>query len=281
MRFEVENNADIGMAQFQLLQDALVALGTTGPNQALQGTSGNISGKAKQLDQAGGAVQIGALFDQIRHLQKRIARASWNRIKQFWTAETWIRVTDDEQKLKFVGLNVPVSAGEQQVEQLNSLGLAPEEMQYAVAQIAMNPMSQVPVAKKNDVARMDVDIVIEESPDVVTVQEEQFRMLIELAKSGAVVLPPDVLIEASGLRNKQKLLEKIKGGGELTPEQQEEQAEARQMQKADAQARVDEQVAKADKTQAEAEKVKVDTAVTLANAADAPSLMSEQQEPQQ
>jgi hypothetical protein len=115
----------------------------------------------------------------------------------------------------------------------------------------------------------------------VTVQEEQFRMLIELAKSGAVVLPPDVLIEASGLRNKQKLLEKIKGGGELTPEQQAEQDEARQMQKADAQARVDEQVAKADKTQAEAEKVKVDTAVTLANAADAPSLMGEQQEPQQ
>jgi hypothetical protein len=124
----------------------------------------------------------------------------------------------------------------------------------------------MPVAKKNDVAKMTVDIIIEESPDTVTIQQEQFGMLVELAKSGAVVLPPDVLIEASGLRNKKALIEKLKGGGDLSPEQQKAQAEAQQLAQAGAQAEVAKKVADAEKVQAETQKTTVETAVMAANA---------------
>ena len=197
-RFDIESSVDIGMSQFQLLTDAIQALGTTGPNAALQGMSGSISGKAKQLDQEGGSVQIGALFDQIRHLQKRTARKCWSRVKQFWTEETWIRVTDDEQKVKFVGLNVPIANGELQAEQLRQL--PPEQKMAAVQQLAQDPMSQLHSGKRrNDVAEMNVDIIIDESPDAVTLQSEQFAELVKLASAG-VVFPPEAYIAASGLQ---------------------------------------------------------------------------------
>ena len=266
MTLNVENNADIGMAQFQLLQDALSALAMTGPNAAMQGNSGDISGRAKQVDAEGGSIQVGALFDQIRHFQKRVARATWSRIKQFWTAETWVRVTDDEQKLKFVGLNVPVTAGEAQVEQLKGMGLAPEEMQAAIAEIAKDPMSRVPVKRKNDVAEMHVDIIIEEAPDTITLAQEQFTELVNLAKAN-VVFPPEAYIEASALRNKQRLLEMIKGGGEMTPEQQAEAQAANEMKRAMAESEVRQRAAEASKTEAEAQKTTVETAVMIDQAA--------------
>lgn len=266
MRFDVEASTDIGMSQFNLLQDAIQSLSTTGPNAALQGQSGDISGRAKQLDQEGGAIQIGALFDQIRHFQKRIARATWNRVRQFWDEETWIRVTDDEQKLKFVGLNVPVTLGEQKMQELMSLGASPEEAQQAAAAIARNPSMRQVVFRKNDVAQMHVDVIIEEAPDTVTLQQEQFAELVQLSQAN-VIFPPEVYIEASGLRNKQRLLELIKGGAELTPEQQAEQEQAKRMQQLAVESDVRKKVADADKAEADARKTTVETAVSISNAA--------------
>src|SRR5688572_31103032 len=112
MRFEVERNLDLSAAHFQLLQEAKQALSSTGPNEALLGQSGAISGRAKELDQQGGTLQIGVLFDAIRDFQLRVARAVWNRIRQYWDSEMWIRVTDDERGLRFVPINRPLTKGD-------------------------------------------------------------------------------------------------------------------------------------------------------------------------
>ena len=155
MRLDVDTNVDIGMPQFQLLADTMNALSSVGPNDALRGTSGSLSGKAKQLDQEGGSVQLGALFDQIRQLQKRTARKCWNRVKQFWTEETWVRVTDDEQKLKFVGLNVPIQNGELAAQKLAGSGLPPEEIAGEGAADRAGPDVAVPVGTKAQRRRGD------------------------------------------------------------------------------------------------------------------------------
>ena len=266
MRFDVETSTDIGMAQFQLLQDAIQALATTGPNAALTGTSGDISGRAKQVDQEGGAIQIGPMFDLIRHFQTRVARMTWNRVRQFWTEETWIRVTDDEDKLKFVGFNIDVTAGEQAMQQLAAKGLPPDQLEAAAHELAQDPMSRVPVSRKNNVAEMDVDIIIEEAPDTVTLQQEQFAELVALSKAN-VIFPPEVYIEASGLRNKPKLLELLKGGKDMTPEQQAEAAKVKQLQELMAVTTARQGVAEADKTEAEARQTTVETAIMIDQAA--------------
>ena len=266
MRFEIQPNVDIGMAQFQLHTSAMNALATTGPNEALQGNSGNISGRAKQLDQEGGALQVSVLFDQIRHFQKRVARKTWNRIKQFWTEETWVRVTDDEEKLKFVGFNVPVTYGEDAVQQMQQMGMAPEQLQQMIPRIAMDPQSRAVARRKNDPAEMNVDVIIEEMPDVVTLQQEQFGELVNLAGAG-VVFPPEVYIEASSLRNKQRLTEMLKGGAQGSPEEQAAAQEAQALQKAMAEAQVRKEVAGADKAEADAMQTNVETAVMIDSAA--------------
>jgi hypothetical protein len=121
------------------------------------------------------------------------------------------------------------------------------------------------VAKKNDVAAIDVDIIIEEMPDVVTIQQEQFAELVSLANA-QVIFPPEVYVEASGLRNKQRLLEMLKGGGEMTPEQQAAQQEQQQMQKMAADLELRAKAAQVQKDEATANKTVVETAVMAADA---------------
>lgn len=218
-KFEVERNLDLSAAHFQLLQEAKQALSTTGPNEALLGQSGSISGRAKELDQQGGALQIGVLFDAIRDWQLRVSHAVWHRIRQYWDQEMWIRVTDDEKGFKFVAINQPIRYGEIEAEKLK--GLPPEQIQAGVARIAQHPMAQQQALDpsgapmlRNEVAKLDVDIILDEAPDVITIQSEEFAKLADLAGTGVVPIPPDVLIEASQLRNKKALLDKLSGAND-------------------------------------------------------------------
>jgi hypothetical protein len=212
MRFEIERNLELSAGHFQLLQQAENALSVTGPNAALQGNSGAISGRAKQLDQEGGAIAIGVLFDTLKHFKKRVARAVWNRIRQYWDEEMMIRVTDSEHGIKFVTLNRKTTAGEVAAKRLKAQQIPEEQKVQALAGIAADPDSMQPEIE-NSVADLDVDIVIDESPDVVTLQAEEFEQLAQLAGTGAVPIPPDALIEASGLRaaTKKRVMDILKG----------------------------------------------------------------------
>jgi hypothetical protein len=144
-------------------------------------------------------------------------------------------------------------------EQIGRQQIPPEQKQMMVEQIAMDPASRQPILQ-NNVAELDVDIVIDESPDTITIQQEQFEQLVNLASAG-VVFPPDVYIEASGLRNKDKLLGRLRGADD--PQVQEQQdAARRQMQ-------LDEDKKQADirVSNAKANKYEVDAAVDLTEAA--------------
>lgn len=270
MDFEIVRNLDLSAAHFQLLQQAEMALAATGPNAALLGQSGSISGRAKELDQQGGSIQVGVLFDAIRDWQLRIARAVWNRIRQYWDQEMMIRVTDSEYGLKFVTINQPVLQGELQAEQLKAQGLPPDELQAAVMQIAQDPMAQIPVVEngkqklRNAVAGLDVDIIIEEAPDTITVQAEEFAKLTELATAG-IPIPPDVLIEASQLRNKKQILDRMKGAddpqAQAMAQLQQRMAEMEAMLK---EAQVRAENAKAAKDEAAVVESQIDAAVKVA-----------------
>jgi len=78
----------------------------------------------------------------------------------------------------------------------------------------------------NVLADMDVDIIIDEAPDTVTLQQEQFGVLAELAKSG-IQIPPQALIEASALSSttKRKVMDAMSGklpdGTEIPPQVQQ------------------------------------------------------------
>ena len=235
----VEDNLDLAQGQFNLLQYTDAQLSQTGPNAALSGQSpGSASGRAKELDQASGALPLQPVFDAIDAIEIRIYRKMWLCIRQFWTDEKWIRVTDDERKLKFVSLNQPETYGDRAAEQLKTAQMPPEEKQAALQQIAQDPQMRQPIigqdgkpVRRNDVAKMDIDIIISRSADTVNIQAEQFEIIAGLAEKRPEV-PFSVIIEASQLRAdmKRRILDALPGGGD--PAAQQAQAAMQQVQAA-------------------------------------------------
>lgn len=191
---KIERNIELATAQFQLLQESKNEIDLRGPNATMMGEkaqgSSSASGKAIIASQQGGMMEIGELLDNLRDLDLRVFRKVWYRIRQFWTAQKWIRVTDDERNVKWVVMNMP-----------------PEHLQMMAAQ---NPqLAQSISGYVSNVAELECDIIISDAPDAVTPALEQWESIVELAKAG-VPIPPDVLIEAApNLKNKERLLEKL------------------------------------------------------------------------
>ena len=140
----------------------------------------------------------------------------WNRISQFWTEERWIRVTDDENNLRWVSLNHPVTAAEMAQEMVDSGQPVPPELERIVM---VSP--QHVVRTTNPVAELDVDIIMQDAPDSVNIQSEQFEMLVEMWTKAPDRIPLEMVVEASSLRNKSKLIEAIKAPQQPNPQQQE------------------------------------------------------------
>lgn len=229
--FGIIPTTDMQAAQFNLLQEAKSEIDAVGVNAALSGNeSRNMSGRALMARSEQGLNELGPVFDAFKQWQLDVYRKVWNRVRQFWTAEKWIRVTDDEKNVKFVGLNTPMTLGEQLLAEMKREGREiTQEMEF---QAANDPRMQMIVGTKNNVANLDVDLVIDDVPASASLQGEQFDALAKIAPNAAAMPPQlfEALIEASSLRNKEKILQKLKGEEKQLPPEVQQQME--QMQQA-------------------------------------------------
>lgn len=258
-RFEIAQNNDLALGQFQLLQHAMQEMDGMGPNASMTGKSDSTeSGRAIQAQQQGGFIELTPLMDNLKDWDIRVYRMVWNRVQQFWTDERWVRVTDDERNVKFVGLNRPVTAGELFFQELEERGVDPAEIEQRRELLQGDPRLEQVVRIENSPASMDMDIVIEDVPDTVTIQAEQFGQLVALVQAG-IPFPPEVLIEASQLRNKDKLLESIRGGGD--------DPAAAQIRQAMLSLEIAEKESDIEKTQAETIKIRSETQTGALDAA--------------
>jgi hypothetical protein len=206
---EVLPMGDMAAAQFQLLAEAKSEIDGVGVNAALSGTETRVmSGRALEARSNAGSAEMRPIMDVHAHFKRRIYRAIWSRIRQYWTEEKWVRVTDEQKNSKFVGLNKPVTMLEMIVKRAKESGqeLSPQDMQGLQADPSMGQV----VSRENAPADLDVDIILDEVPDFAALQSEQFAELSDLAKAG-MPIPPEAIIEASSLRNKDKILKMMKG----------------------------------------------------------------------
>jgi len=217
---------DMAQGQQLLLQQATAEMQAAGPNAAMAGKDPRQqSGRAIQAQQQGGSIEVGPINDGLRQWSQMVYEAVWMRVRQFWTGERWIRVTDDERNVRYVGLNRKVTLGDALSE------MPPEQAQQVAQRMQLqpdDPRLQEVLRVDNDISGLDVDIVIEETPDTATIQSEQFQMLVELAQAG-VGIPPKALVQASSIRNKDAILDEMEKGNQLPPQVQEQ---LQQMQQA-------------------------------------------------
>ena len=188
MEFEVLKTGDMAQAQFKLLEEAKLEIDHIGYSAAASGKEErSMSGVALKSREIAAQTELAPMFDVLKHIDIRVYRKIWNRIRQYWKAEKWVRVTDDPSTVRFVALNYKDPATGQM---------------------------------QNQVEQLDVDIVIDDAPDSVTVQQEEFTALSEMVKSG-IPIPPAAIVEASSLKNKDRILQEMRQGMALPPEIQE------------------------------------------------------------
>jgi hypothetical protein len=204
--FEVVPMNDMVSSQFALLQESKESISDMGATEALQGATDGESGRAVLAKQQGAMQAITPLNDKLSRFTRRVYEAVWLRIRQFWTDERWIRVTDDERNVRFVALNRPVRV----MDQLQAM---PQEQ---VEQVAMrygltpnDPRLMQQVGVENAIPQLEVDIILEEVPDTVTLAAETFEQIVNIDAARGGVLPMEMIIEASPLQHKvkQKILD--------------------------------------------------------------------------
>jgi hypothetical protein len=229
--FEFHTQSEMAEGNFKLLVEAQNSIDLKGPNATMLGDkaqgSAAASGKAIIASQQGGMVSLGDLTDNLRHLDLRVFRAIWNRIRQYWRAEKWIRITDDERNVKWVALNV-----------------SPMKLQMIAAR---DPeMVQRMSGAVGNVAELDCDIIIDEGPDNLTPQLEQFQALVELKKMDAQnQIPFKAIVEAiPNLKNRQRFLAHMEEAEQR--QQQQPQAPPPELIKAEIDGRVKIQTAELD-----------------------------------
>lgn len=223
-QIEELGDRQLAPAHLELLRDAKDEMRRQSPTPGIVGRSGSSqSGRAILAEQQAGMTEQAPLLAQFDDWTLRVYRGFWDCIKQFWTQPKWVRVTDDEQAPRFVGLNVPQPV------------VDPMTGQPQIDPTTGQPVQQV----QNSPADIDVDIVIDSTPDTAVIQEEQFQRLAELVQAG-MPIPPDVLIEASSLPKKRLLLDKLKQAQEQAS-QQPNQAMQADMQKAQMQTQAKQQ----------------------------------------
>ena len=255
---EVLGTADMLMGNLNLMQDAREHIHRVGANSAMAGKdTGGQSGKAIALQQMGGMTEAADFLDCIRRLSLEVYRSVWARIRQSWPAERWIRVTDDEKNVRFVGLNRPVTALQMLAQQMgvsaDNAQDAPPEVQQQLALIAQDPRAQMVVAIENNVTELDVDILVDEGVDTPTIQAEQFDIVAKMLPGAPPNIQPvlwEALIRNSAFRDKDKVLEVLAS----PPDPMMQQMQAMQMQMA------------AQAAQADIEKTKSETVENLAQA---------------
>lgn len=165
--------------QIKFLEEAKNEIENFGPNPALIGQGiENKSGRAIALLQQAGMAELGPYILAYRGWKIRVYRALWCAVQKNWTAERWIRVTDDDQVAQFIQLN----------------GLQ------------RDPQTGMPVMV-NQLGSLDVDIILDEGADSMNLMADAYDILSVLAGKGANV-PPQVLIELSPLNGaiKKKVL---------------------------------------------------------------------------
>lgn len=212
---DIVQTSDMAAGQAQLLAEAKAELERFGPAPGVLGRqSADSSGRAQLVRQQAGLVELAPVLAGIEDMELRVYRLMWERERQYWTEPKWIRVTDDIGAPKFLQVNEPIMGPPQVVMD---------------PQTGMATLQPTVVGYKNRPADMDMDIIIDATPDTANIQAEQFAELVKLAGVyGPQEVPFADLLEASNLPKKRELIEKRDARQKEASEGQAPQQQAQQ-----------------------------------------------------
>ena len=214
----VDNSSKFQM-DTNLLAEAKSEIERLGANGSTVGRGDANSGRQDLIRQQAGLAELANLFSGLEDLERRTYKQVWARIRQFWTQPKMIRVTDIDASqdaganvMKFIQVNEPVWGLPMPVIDPQT---GQPKFDPITRQIVLEPQFQ---GYKNSVAQIDVDIIIDSTPDTANVQQEQYAMLVDLARVGGLgPNPGPMLLQASSLPRKREIMEQLKSAQQQPP----------------------------------------------------------------
>lgn len=193
------NDLQAHMALLQHATSEIDSFANINPALMTQDGKDEHSGVAINLLQKAGIAEIGAFLRNYRAWKIRVYRAIWNTIQTTWQAERWIRVTDNDGVKQFLAVN--------------KLGL---------------DQSGQPVIT-NAVGSLDVDIILDEGPDVANMMQDAWEVLSQMPPG---TVPPDILIELMPLPSsvKKSILEKMQQAAQAAAQNPDPKTKSQLMQ---------------------------------------------------
>lgn len=164
---KIDNNAEQVVAAGNLMEVAANEIENFGPNTATAMGMGdsNKSGRAIALLQQAAISELGLFIVRVRAMKKRVYTLTWEAVRKYWTTPRFIRITDDEDEVAFLGINQP---------RVNEFGFQ--------------------VGTENPIGKVMVDFVLDEGPDTVTLRQDAQMALSQALGSAGQALPPKAQI---------------------------------------------------------------------------------------
>lgn len=246
-RFEIRSQQAEMQGQAELLQESKGEIDNFGPTPALLGAGpGSASGRAQAMQQQAGIAQLGPYFRRFKGWKIRVYRDDWLDVQQFWTAPRSIRVAGEDE-FQFIDVNQMVMTAEG-------------------PRIA------------NAIGELDLDIVMDEGPDTVTLNEDTMQVIDSMIQKGLIAGPGalPVVAEVMNLAPSVKAaLLKANQPPQPDPQAQQLQQAAQQLEMRAAAGKIALTEAQVGKTQAETERAHADAGHKVAQAQNADSLADE------
>lgn len=173
----IVRNSDLAASQFSIMEqagrDIHDVMGVY--DEALGKPSNAVSGLAIQQRQMASTMNQMFAFDALRRTKKQLGLMVLSLIREVFTAEMTIQITDNLEAPRLVQLNKLATDAAGNTRRINNL----QQGSY--------------------------DIHVEEVRDALSGREHELNQLLALAQAG-VQVPPELLVAASALQNKQQLL---------------------------------------------------------------------------
>jgi hypothetical protein len=172
----------------------------SGINEEMMGMNvpASASGRAIELKQQAAITSIAGMLDNLRRTKRQVMRMLWGYrgrqgvIQQFITNEMAVRITQDDGQPGFVKLNQKVPVADPLT------GVPP----------LFDENGEIIATVMDDVSTWEFDIVLADEPTSPSGRTAAFWKLLEAAKQG-VPIPPDILLEASDIPQKEAIKAKM------------------------------------------------------------------------
>ena len=199
-----------GLAQLaQAYSDDIKEISSINEEMLGQDVPASASGRAIELKQQASVTSIAKWFDALRDAKMEVMKRFWGHdgrkglFQQYMTDEKVVRLTKNGDAQEFARVN-------EKVPVLDANG-----------QPIMTGPDTVAAEIVNDLSLFEFDITISDTPSTPSSRTAAFWKLLELiGKIGPDAIPPDVLIDASDLPQKEQIKERMQQAQQMAAQAQ-------------------------------------------------------------